>query len=246
MMRLFTPIDSSYAGAYALNALGPREQRAFERAMDRSHSLREEVVELQDTAVLLSEQIEPVQPPAALRERLLAQIELTPQLAPEPEPVQREHRPSLGERLERMRAVLVPATVGFAAVAVAVAVILPMQQPVSPNEQAINTVLQAEDMHQASNVTPQGSTLTVAWSPEHGRAVASMKGGYPLPSNKTYELWVTDKSGNTHSAGLITNQHTSPVLLPGKVGKGVTMRITVEPVKGSDYPTTKPLFAMKM
>jgi anti-sigma-K factor RskA len=73
------------SGAYALDAITPEEATAMERAMSSSEDLRSEVAELTDTAVLLGLSVTPVEPSPALRARLLAAIETTPQLPVEDE-----------------------------------------------------------------------------------------------------------------------------------------------------------------
>jgi anti-sigma-K factor RskA len=72
------------SGAYALNALDADEKARFESYLLTSEETRAEVASLSDTAVLLGLSTEPVTPPADLRDRLMAQIALTPQLAPLP------------------------------------------------------------------------------------------------------------------------------------------------------------------
>jgi anti-sigma-K factor RskA len=70
------------AGAYALGALGEPEKSEFEALMAESEQLRAEVTELMDTAVELGLSVAPVDPPPALRARILDAVATTPQLAP--------------------------------------------------------------------------------------------------------------------------------------------------------------------
>lgn len=74
---------STLTGGYALNAVSAEERAAVEAHMRASQAARNEVTELQDTAVLLGLAAEPVAPSADLKARLMAQIAVTPQLAPE-------------------------------------------------------------------------------------------------------------------------------------------------------------------
>ena len=72
--------NENLSGAYSLNALTPHEREAYERAIANSEESRSEATELQDTAVLLGLSVQPVAPSEGLRERLLAQVAVTPQL----------------------------------------------------------------------------------------------------------------------------------------------------------------------
>lgn len=69
------------AAAYALDALDSDERAAFERALAESPELRDEVGAYAESAAHLAEQVEPAEPPPSLRDRLLAQVEATPQVA---------------------------------------------------------------------------------------------------------------------------------------------------------------------
>ena len=88
---------SDLTGAYALNALTDDERAAVEARAALSEATRNELTELQDTAVVLGLATAPVQPSAGLKASLMAQIASMPQLAPLPttqraaEPLSTEH-----------------------------------------------------------------------------------------------------------------------------------------------------------
>ena len=98
-------------GVYALNALDGEERGRFEDGLPFGHPTAQEARELSETAALLAAGTTPVAPPPALKERLMAQIALTPQaeVAPEPmhdepvhdEPVQEGGTGRFGERRRR-------------------------------------------------------------------------------------------------------------------------------------------------
>ena len=75
---------ATLSGAYALNALSAEEREAFEAHLGESESLRHEVTELADTAVLLGRAITPVAPPAELKASIMSLIASTPQLPTAP------------------------------------------------------------------------------------------------------------------------------------------------------------------
>lgn len=68
------------AAAYALDALDADERADFERALDGSPELRAEVDAFRASAAHLAEQAEPVAPPPALRDRLMADVAAAPQV----------------------------------------------------------------------------------------------------------------------------------------------------------------------
>lgn len=71
---------ASLTGSYALDALSAEEREAVEAEFDASESLRHEVTELTDTAVLLGRAVAPVTPPPALKASIMSLIATTPQL----------------------------------------------------------------------------------------------------------------------------------------------------------------------
>lgn len=77
------------AGSYALDALTPAEAAEFEAFLENSEEARVEAAELSDTAVALGLATAPVQPSAALKANLMAQLASTPQLPPLQRPTER-------------------------------------------------------------------------------------------------------------------------------------------------------------
>ena len=66
------------SGAYVLHALSDAENARFEAELAGSEEARAEVTELADTAVELGLSVAPVDPPAALRARILDQLARRP------------------------------------------------------------------------------------------------------------------------------------------------------------------------
>ena len=73
---------ATLTGAYALNALTPEQREAFEAKLDESETLRHEVTELADTAVVLGLAVAPIDPPPALKANIMGLIASMPQLPP--------------------------------------------------------------------------------------------------------------------------------------------------------------------
>jgi anti-sigma-K factor RskA len=75
----------SLAGEYAVGALSDEENRQFEAHLETCPDCREEVAEMREIAVQLSEGVA-TDPPATLRASVLQQIAQTPQDSPAPRP----------------------------------------------------------------------------------------------------------------------------------------------------------------
>ena len=71
------------AAAYALDALDVDERAEFERALAASPELRDEVDAYAESAAHLAGQAQPIAPPPSLRARLMAELDSTPQVAPD-------------------------------------------------------------------------------------------------------------------------------------------------------------------
>ena len=69
------------AAAYALDALDPEDRWTYERHLDTCDRCREEVAELRDSAVELAYAAEGPEPPAELRDRILAAARAEPTTA---------------------------------------------------------------------------------------------------------------------------------------------------------------------
>jgi anti-sigma-K factor RskA len=122
--------DDSLSGAYVLNSLTEEERTAFEQRMAASNDLRNEVIELADTAVLLGMATQPVQPSAGLRASVLAAAARLPQLPREAEAVPATPQPvAPAAETVSEAARVVPASATPASVVPAPAVEAPARTP---------------------------------------------------------------------------------------------------------------------
>lgn len=71
-MMPLVPRDA--AAAYALGALGPAEQEAFERLARRDAEVARDVAAYREVTALLAYAAPPAPPPAFLRDRVLATV----------------------------------------------------------------------------------------------------------------------------------------------------------------------------
>lgn len=260
--------DSS--GAYVLNALNDRERHEFEIRMSESDEIRQEVAELNETALLLGHAVTPVTPSASLRVSIMDLIESTPQLpkletdttagaetagAETSSATKSTTASSDGEilaptPLARQRWFMRPAVLLVGAAA-AIALIFgsvgvgnlthPANPGTSISAEGLPQILSASDVQHKASPVSTGGTATVYWSSSLKRSAVVLDGVTALPSNKTYQLWYINGS-KVSSAGFVsaTANNVSQVL-QGDFAPGDTIGMTVEPSGGSKQPTSKPI-----
>ncbi len=257
------------AGAYALGALSDAERAEFEEYLATSEEARAELASLTDTAVILGLSSRPIEPPASLKESLMARIAVTPQLDPleavsdrvEPEaPVTsiasaraiRTAGASTAEGRAKARWFTRPATY-LTAVAAAAALFLGGTAIVAVNNSAQNSALSSEfttisaaaDSQRASETVDGGGKATLVWSNSLGRSAVVLDRMPALADGKTYELWYISGSVATPAGTFVPSGNSKEVqILKGKMSAGDTVGITVEPAGGSKKPTTKPVVAI--
>lgn len=242
---------ASLSGAYALHALSDEEVTLFEAHLADSEELRNEVTELTDTAVLLGLATRPAAPRTALKASIMAQLASTPQLPREVEQsvdVRRFSGSAEAKARSRWFAKPITALVGMAA---AIALIVggvaaastmadhTFQQAQADQLAAINA---AEDSQRQVAEVSTGGTVTLMWSGALASAALIVDDLEPLPSDRVYELWYIDESG-ARPAGVFTVDDDGSTwrVLDGEMAAGDTVGVTVEPVGGSDSPTTAPI-----
>lgn len=238
------------SGAYVLHALDADESARFESALADSEAARAEVTELADTAVELGLSIAPVDPPAALRSRILDRLDTTPQLAAVEAPA--DGAPSvrpgpIEERARRRWTRPVSTLIAAAAVlglifggGVAINAVIQGQQATATASE-IGRIQAAADSQRATVRVSTGGTATLIWSAALKRSAIVVNGLDPLPGGKTYELWYLDTSGATPAGTFDANGPTQSVVLRGDMKAGDKVGVTIEPSGGSRSPTSTPI-----
>jgi len=212
--------------AYALDALDPGEERAFEEHLRSCESCREELASFQTAAASLGFAVESPEPPPALRGRILERVQ--------------------GERgvvvpLRRSRLVL-GAVSGLAAVAAAVAIGLGIWAASLSNElDATRDALAIVGDPSARSVALSGATGRLVVAPE-GRAALVVRGLDPAPAGRTYEIWVIEANRPQRAGEFEGGGQRNVVLLDRKVPADAVVAVTVEEDGGVRSPTGKPLF----
>ena len=248
-MRLLRHDLHSLSGAYALDALEPGAERdRFTRHLSRCQSCASEVRGFREvtTAMAFAAAEEP---PAELRDRVLAAAARTRQLPP-------EIRAHARRRRTRTRVPWLPWLSGVVATAsIVVAVLFGFAQAHTQDElnqvraenQAISLLLSAPKAKLLTYPVTNGGEATVVLAADRHELAVVTTGLPALPPGKVYQLWLIGKPTIT-SAGLLPpakDGRTPPVLATGVV-KGDTLGLTVEPAGGSAQPTTKPILALPL
>ncbi|MFT4082308.1 MAG: anti-sigma factor [Nocardioides sp.] len=223
------------SGAYAVDALEPPERAEFERHLAECESCRAEVAGLRETAAMLAETTA-TPPPAALRDRLMADAATVRPLAPHlPIRGRAETGRSRGRPRRRWAAIVAVAAV----LATGAVVWQPWTEPSSHHVALVDRVVHASDVVR-TRVRAGTGEVTVYRSASLGRAAIVAPELHSPPTGHVYELWLQDAAGQMQPAGL-TRTLTTPVLVTGSTTAAVGIGITVEPVGGSTHPTTDPL-----
>jgi anti-sigma-K factor RskA len=231
--------EQELVGAYVLDALEPDEQVRFEAHLRSCDVCRSEVAELQQVSDVLPLSLEPVEPPAGLRDRLLAAVS-EPNADVEPEPlVLPRIRP-----LRRMSQV-----VGAIAAALIIAGLgiwnLQLHQKVSQQQSALAFQQQVATAiaHHArvlpvsgTNHAPSATAAVIA--PRRGHPYLIVQ-GLPRPSaHRVYQVWLVRSGAAPRSARVFSGSGLQIVPLHLPIAGYAAAAVTVEPgPRGSRQPT---------
>jgi len=212
-------------GAYALHALDAAETAEFDAYLATSGHARIEAVELSDTAVALGLAVAPVQPTAALRAAVMAQLSSTPQLAPLPTPrpvlssvsdsgagphaesahltAQRSSGGDSASDRARERWFQRPARIMLAAAAAVVLFVggtfagqaFNNNQFEEAQAAGLVQINAASDSQRAVTTTMDGHSATLVWSNTLGLSAVLLEDLPALSSDQDYQLWYINDSG---------------------------------------------------
>jgi anti-sigma-K factor RskA len=253
------------AGSYALDALSEPDRDSFERHLQYCGTCEAEVRGFRETAVRLS-LARAIDPPSAMREKVLAAAYRTRQLPPlagggtdraarrgrlvrvvVPAGPRAKQAPSPHRRPPRVPRVLAAAVAACAAAGLALGIVSQVgTTPQTPT--AISSVLGSRDAHSQTVRTAAGGTLTAVISWDKREAVVTTADMASLPSQRVYQLWVMGPAGTTpaRSAGLLSRAGRAGPVLAGALKPGDRIGITVEPAGGTAQPTTAPVAVMTL
>jgi anti-sigma-K factor RskA len=213
------------SAAYALDALGADERRAFEDHLGECERCRAHVAEFWGTAALLGYGAPPAAPPAGLRERVLDQV--------------RAERAVVVPLRRRPRLVLGAASGLAAAAAVALAFWVASLSGELDRTRAALEVL-ADPAARSIELEGAAGRLVVD---ADGDAALVVRGLAAAPRGKTYEAWVIQDE-RPSPAGLFAGEDARDlVLLERRVPPDAVVAVTLEDEGGVDVPTGTPLFS---
>jgi anti-sigma-K factor RskA len=226
------PADDLIALAtpYALHAMSDDERAEIDRRVaaappEVARAFGDEVRAVREAMAVVSAATA-VEPPAQLRDRVLAEVTTAPV---------RELRPR-AIRWQRI-ALAAAAAVVIAAGAVGVGIAL---RP-APTPSTAEQIFAARDVRTISGEIPGGGTATVVFSRDKNAGVLVMNNVTPPKSGTVYQMWLIGAHG-PHSAGTMDRASVAPsttAVLPD-LGDSTALAFTVEPPGGSAEPSAAP------
>lgn len=218
------------SGAYAVDALDPDERARFEAHLGSCAACRAEVASLREATAVLGTDTE-TDPPAALRDRVLAEIATVRPLPPVVD---------IGTRRRRWSRALVATAAAVVLVGGGVVVWQQTRDDTSQTLSAADRVIGARDAQHVTVDLPNGGSATVYTSRAVGRAALVTRDMPAPPGGRTYQLWL-QKDGRMVPAGLMAGAGDQAVVLRGDLAGATAAGITVEPAGGSEEPTSDPV-----
>lgn len=234
------------AGAYAMDALGAADVKRFERHLARCAECAAEIGEFGEVAARLAAAAA-TRPPAALKDRAMAEAVRVRQLPPVTGEVGAA-RPPRHRRPARVRLAWAPrlalAVAGLSTVLAAIFGVTARteQQRLSQEQQRghqVAAVLTARDAVMLDARVRTGGTATVVMSGRERALVFAAAGLRELPSAQCYELWLIAPGGDK-PAGMLPaarQGRTGPVIAGG-LASGDRLGLSIEPAGGSRRPTS--------
>jgi anti-sigma-K factor RskA len=220
----------------ALGELSAQEERELDEAVRADESVAAELAEALDTAAAI-QRTGGEDPPAGLRDGVLAAIRDTPQ-----ERVDASSEgtfsgvvvPISGARSRRW----LPLLAGVAAAAVLIVGGIVVVSRNDSDTDDVVAVIEAPDAVTQGLVGELGESLLVTYSVEQDAVVVEGQGVPTLGDDRTYQLWLVADDAAT-SAGLFRPDEGGVVLerLDGVDPTGFVLGVTEEPAGGSDSPT---------
>jgi anti-sigma-K factor RskA len=221
------------AAAFALGAVEPEEEAALRAHLADCEQPHEEIRNALGAGMLLAASLDPVTPSAALRDRVMATIERTPQVhrqsaSASPPPGRRALLDWLSPRVAR------PLALAAAVALLAVGVWnLSLQSQLGQRDTALRAVANAISGGEAAfRVDGSAGRGYVVDTPGEGAAlvVADLAG---LPADRLYELWLIDASGSPVAVGTFNPTEDAVIVVPVErdLTGYATFAVTVETVR---------------
>jgi anti-sigma-K factor RskA len=227
------PLDADLielATPYALDAVSDEERADIERRLTTARpftadSFHDEARAVRETMAVVSAATA-VEPPAELRDRLLAAIGADPvRSLPTRRGLDRRWR-------NRLLAAAAAVVIGAGALGVG----LSLRPP--PPQSTAQQVFSAPDVRTISGDIPTGGTATVVFSRDRDAGVLVMNNVAPPSPGTVYQMWLVNDQG-VRSAGTMDAKAVAPstTAVLSDLGDSTALAFTVEPGTGSTQPT---------
>lgn len=245
--------------AYAIGALDPRDTVTFAAHLAECDRCRGELHRLAPAVELLPASVEQVDPPAALRGRIMAAIAEEPHAAaasgagaahgraaaspPTPRRRRTDRQPpapsrrSWRERVRGWHVPALPAAATAAALAAAFAIGFAVRGGGDGGgSQPPRTTVPVASLAPGADVRAQLVASGGSWQLDVGRMPA-------LPPGRVYQAWVMRRGRGVEPSTVfvVARDGSTSVGIPQSLGAGDQVLVTREPRGGSAAPTTKPL-----
>jgi len=221
---------------YILGLLDEREMEAVERLLRDNPAARERARELREVVSMLAFDVEPLDPPAGLKARIMeaARADLAP--APPAPPVAPPI--SLAERRQGSLTRWTPWLVA-AALALALAGSLIWNAQLRSD---LDARPETATYAVAGSGAAEGVAGTLIVVGDEDDAILNLAGLAALPSDRAYQVWLIAGDAPVPNITFVPNAAgTSTVSVPGQIDDYSTLAITIEPLAGSLAPTTDPI-----
>ncbi len=216
--------------AYALGALEEREATELERHLGECEACRIELRWLEPAVDLLPRSIEQLEPPDALRRRLMATVRAE---APDTSPAGTEFA---GPRPRRVWRPLIRRP----AIAVAAAALLVLVG--AAGGYLLRDPGESSSVIAAQRLPAAPPNLAATLEQEDGSAILIMSRLPALPANDVYEVWVK-RDGTLKPSSLFVprTDGSAEAAVAGPLEGADAVLVTREPRGGSQHPTSPPL-----
>lgn len=232
--------NHTLAAAYALNALPGEDERAFEAHLAVCDACQTEVADFRETAAALTSAVAEPAPPA-LRDRVLAEIDVTRQEAPLLPP------PRLEPRTTRLRSVAMSVAAAALIVIVGLTTVVARLdariERLEARSTEVYSVLAADDATHVT-ISGEGGQIELIASPTQNRALLIGRDLPVIADDQILELWLIEDR-TPRPAGLFRPSRSGRTveLLEFDPGDAQVLAVTIEPEGGSLQPTSDPIIA---
>lgn len=229
------PID------YTMDALDDVSRRRADQHLAGCEQCQAEVAEWREVTAGLGSSVEPVDPPPALRQAVLAEAARSAQERA-PASTSAHRTASASGRTRHPGRWLSAAAAAVVLIGGGITVATkPWQHEPTPVS-AVERVEHAPDAQHATAPARDGSLVMVT-SEKQGKAVATLRGVPNAAAGKVYQAWIITGSGPVSAGFLAPGKAT---LLQGSITGAKAAAVTVEPSGGSKQPTSKPIAQVSM